>query len=106
MDFLSIYSIARVSLNTFVYFQDSEFTLQEVPRHQFREAVLWLLLGIVMLCFAVGSQRSGRTWTKIGGWVYRSENPRWYRFELSVGYLVSIGTICYSLLLLTRVFNS
>jgi hypothetical protein len=64
-----------------------------------RSPYLFLILGIISILAAVVFTRTGKTWVRFHGWVYRVKEPKWFWWEIALYYLCGIGLIGYFLYL-------
>ena len=76
--------------------QDSsnESLLQALDSNQMHNAWIGLLCGLVLLCLAANWVRTGKVWVGIHGWVYRTEEPNgflWQVLMYFIGAAILIG---------------
>lgn len=58
---------------------------------------LFLILGCISISAALIWTYTGKAWVRFHGWIYRSEEPNWFWWEVFLYYLVGIGFIGYFL---------
>jgi len=60
----------------------------------------WLLFGVLWLALAVGGTFTGETLVRIHGWIFRSDDPKQFRWVIVMYYLLGllfIGLFFYTL---------
>jgi hypothetical protein len=58
---------------------------------------IFLILGIISISAATVFTCTGKVWVRLNGWVYRTNEPKWFWYEVAVDYLIGIFFIGYFL---------
>jgi hypothetical protein len=56
---------------------------------------LFLILGGISLSAALVWTYTGKVWIRFHGWLYRSEEPGWFWWQVSLYCLIGVGCIWY-----------
>ena len=63
--------------------------------HDIRSAWGSLAVGVIFCCIALVCNQTGRIWDR-WGLITRSENPKWFRWEVVSLFVSAVGLIIYS----------
>lgn len=63
---------------------------------------IFLIIGFIFFSAGVASTLSGRVWVRFSGWVYRSEEPKWFWWEVALDYAVGVFFIGWCLYKVSR----